>query len=203
MIVPEAEASSPLQIPTKLLLFVAVEDPGAHRESEAQATAPLRKQLAEARWTSPESQHGTLKFLGPTEADRLGEVKDLIASVAERHAPSPTKLSSLGAFPSRSRARVLWLGLEDPAGLLTSLAADLESSFEPLGWQPERRSFTPHLTLARFKTPQRLPELPELTGLELESFEVDKIVLYQSRLHPKGARYEPLTDFALARRESS
>lgn len=74
-----------------------------------------------------------------------------------------------------------------------SLAAELVRGFEPLGYEPEKRSFTPHLTLARFKVPARLEDqLASVTLPEAEPFVVDTLELFRSHLHPKGARYEVL-----------
>ena len=96
------------------------------------------------------------------------------------------------------RARVLWVGLDDPAGLLAALARDLEAALVPLGFEAEPRAFTPHLTLARFKPPASvagvLSDEPRVTA---PSFEVGHLALYRSHLHPKGARYEVLATIPL------
>lgn len=94
--------------------------------------------------------------------------------------------------------RVLWVGLDDPQGLLAKLAADLERAFEPLGYPTEERAFRPHLTLARFKNPIRLDQpLPVLEAERFGRFAADELQLFQSHLHPHGARYEALARFRL------
>jgi 2'-5' RNA ligase len=106
----------------------------------------------------------------------------------------------LGAFPSEKRARVLWAGIRDEAGLTEGLASDLDQAFEPLGFATEARSYTSHLTLARLKVPRKLPDLPPISARTSEPFEVRDIVLFRSRLSPKGARYDVLERFALQAR---
>ena len=183
----------------RLRLFVAASLPQAHLESVAATTVGLRERWPQARWTDPANQHVTLKFLGWTSSDLFDEVVEVVGSVADRHGPATLRLGGLGVFPSRSRARVLWIGLEDPAGVLASLARDLDEGFEPLGFSTEKRPFRSHLTLARFRQPERITEeLPEIDLRDLPAFEVTAVDLFRSHLHPKGARYEVVGSFALS-----
>lgn len=181
----------------KLRLFAAVRVPEEHRRRIDHSTRALREALPRARWVSLENQHVTLKFLGWTPSDRLGALAEVFEIAAAGRARSECSIAQLGAFPRARRARVLWVGLDDPAALLSGLATDLEASLEPLGYRREERPFTPHLTLARFKVPQRvehlLPQLPD----DLPPFPVDRLELFRSRLHPTGARYEPIACYEL------
>ena len=178
-------------------LFVAADVPQDHLQWVRDKSGPLRSSLPAARWTEPGAQHVTLKFLGATPVELVDSVIGAIAPAASGRWPAPVSLTELGAFPSRRRARVLWMGLEDPSGLLTGLAADFDHGLRPLGYEPEKRAFTPHLTLARFKSPSPLPEDATLVADELQPFTVDRVTLWRSRLHPSGARYEVVRSFAL------
>ncbi len=181
-----------------LRLFVAVTIPEEHRRAVDERLAPVRRQLSGARWVPVENQHVTCKFLGSTPADRLDAVNGVCRMVAAGRAPAELRLGGIGAFPSRKTVRVLWVGLHDPDGLLAGLAADLDQAFEPLGYAAEARRFTPHLTLARFRTPARLGSLPDLVVEDLEPFPIESLELYRSRLSPSGARYERMGRFQLA-----
>ena len=180
----------------KLRLFVAAEVPELHRDWVQEETKPWRETMSGARWTDPRNQHLTLKFLGWTPAERLDDVAAACEKVAGVHRSASLRLSSAGTFPNASRARVLWIGVQDPAGLLAALAGDLDRALEPLGFAIEPRSFTAHLTLARFKNPARL-EVPELDVSALGGFEVDSIGLWRSRLARAGAEYELLQRWPL------
>lgn len=173
----------------KLRLFTAVVVPRPQLEWLDAAVADL-KTLPGARWTAVENQHVTLNFLGWIEAGLFGEVTAAVDEVARAHAPAEASLTALGAFPKPRRARVLWVGLADPAALLPALTHDLGDRLRGVGYQPEDRGYTAHLTLARFKTPRSLDgvlrELPSPPG----PFAVDRITLFRSRLSPSGARYE-------------
>jgi RNA 2',3'-cyclic 3'-phosphodiesterase len=180
-------------------LFVAVSVPPRLLEALAAVTEELHGTLPGGRWSPPENQHVTLKFLGSTPADQVEEIAAAIGLVAASHEPASLRLSGLGTFPSRRRARVLWAGLEDGAGLLVSLAAALDDALTPLGFEPEKREFTPHLTLARWRTAIPLREsLRELPPTATEAFRVEAVELFRSHLSSRGARYELLMSWPLA-----
>ncbi len=182
----------------RLRLFVAISLPRAHLERIDEQIASFRDKVSKARWAPLENQHVTLKFLGTTPSDRLADVESVCSVVAASHAPATLSLGALGAFPSRNRVRVLWVGLHNGDSLLARLAADLDQGFEPLGYPTESRAFTPHLTLCRFKIPVPLKGgFPSIETSDLESFEIDSIELFRSHLSPKGARYERLQEFPL------
>ena len=178
-------------------LFVAADVPAAELAAVDEAVAELRSRLPPplGRWAPPENRHVTLKFLGPTDADKVPRISQSVRELVSRRAPAQVALQRLGAFPSARRARVLWVGLSDPTGLLANLANDLDQALEALGFPIEKRDFTPHVTLARLRPPVRLelpPEVPEATP-----FDIAEVNLFRSHLHPRGARYELLEAFPL------
>lgn len=173
----------------KLRLFTAVRIPRPQLEWLDAAIGDL-KGLPGARWTTVDNQHVTLNFLGWVASSLLERVAAAVDEVAALHAAAEVSLDGLGAFPRLRRARVLWAGLADPAGLLPALADDLGQRLRAIGYEPEDRAYTPHLTLARFKVPRPLEGmLPDLPGAP-DAFSVDRITLFRSRLSPAGARYE-------------
>lgn len=183
----------------KWRVFVAASLPGPLLDALDVAVAPLRDKLRNARWTTPDSQHLTLKFLGWAPSDRIAELERVCRVVAGSHRPADVTLTSLGAFPSQRRVRVLWMGIDDPAELLAKLAADLDEAFEPLGFAAEGRPYSPHLTLARFKLPVPLKSgFPELEAPPHDPVVIEQIELFRSHLSPKGARYEVLESFPLS-----
>lgn len=187
-----------MNLPERLRLFVAARVPKRHLRSIDDAVVDLKRDLSGARWVALENQHVTLKFLGATYSDRLDAVRSVCKLAAKSRASSQVSVTGLGAFPSTRRARVLWVGLDDPAGVLADLAQDLSDSFEPLGYAAEKRAFTPHLTLARFNVPARLEDsLPDVP--ELERFTIDRIELLRSHVARGGARYEVLESFMLGK----
>lgn len=180
-------------------LFVAIDVPDEIRSAiESEIVDQLRDRVPGARWTRPEGRHLTLKFLGNVDADRVESIGEALRATASRHSSFEASFEVVGGFPNLRRPRVLWIGVGEGAKLMSALAQDVESGLEPLGFEPEGRPFQGHLTLARFKQPRSIA-VPEI-AVQLNRFAVNEIVLFESRLHPKGARYEAVRRFALGGR---
>lgn len=179
-----------------LRLFIAIDLPEDVRELVDRSVGPIRERYPQGRWVPVRNQHVTLKFLGATWPRLVEEVVATVGSVAARHRPFETRVSGLGAFPSVRRARVLWAGLEDPAGRLAAIAADLDAALVK-DFPPEKRPFAAHLTVARFDPPVPLAEDLTEVGLESRPFEVAWLVVYRSHLQRPAPVYEPLATFPL------
>ncbi|MGZ8624657.1 MAG: RNA 2',3'-cyclic phosphodiesterase [Actinomycetota bacterium] len=179
-----------------LRLFVAIDLPEDVRALVEDGVAPFRERFPRARWVPTRSQHVTLKFLGTTWPRLVDTVIQGVGEVAATHVPFETRVAELGAFPSARRARVLWIGLEDPAGRLAAIAAGLDEKLAK-DFEPEKRAFTPHLTVARFDPPVRLEEDLDQIGVESRPFGVEWLVLYRSHLQRPAPVYEPIATFPL------
>src|SRR5262249_11379834 len=150
------------------------------------------------RWTRRTGWHVTVKFLGWTPPRLLAEVDAAVGAAASGSPPFETAITGIGAFPSATRARVLWAGLDDGDGRFAQIVERLEDLLRPVV-EPEARSFTPHLTLARIEPPRRLSEfVPALLEADVasERFRIDRLVLYRSHLSSSGATYEAVRDAA-------
>lgn len=177
-----------------LRLFVAVDVPADVQSGLDEALAPYRDRIPGARWTGRSGWHVTLKFLGTTWPRLVDDVAAAVAESAAASAAFDTALTEIGAFPSPRRARVLWAGLSDEAGHFAEMVKRLDDLLEE-HFVPEKRAFTPHLTVARLAPPRAMDEFaPDLVGKAVASrtFRVEDLVLYRSHLSPKGATYEPL-----------
>jgi len=152
---------------------------------------------ADARWTRPEGIHLTLKFLGEISDEQVAEVARALRQI-KSFEPFSVVVRGFGFFPDARRPRVFWAGLDAPAAL-AELAARVESAMAPLGFPPENRTFSPHLTLARFKVPRPQAKLQELVrgqgGAVLGGFEVSECFLWESQLLPQGAQYRKVLSF--------
>jgi 2'-5' RNA ligase len=171
-----------------LRLFVALELPEAARA----ALVAFRDAAADpAIWrpVAPEAIHLTLAFLGrrpPSDVPAIGRV------LRDSAGPAP-RLSLGGALllPPR-RARVLCAVVADPDGTLGSLQARVSDGLAAAGvYVPEKRPFRAHATVARLRPRSRAPRSVEAAPEPL-AFDGEALTLFESRLHPHGARYEPL-----------
>lgn len=145
--------------------------------------------------------HVTLKFLGDTNADMVPMIEEVLERLCEPLFPFEVECRRVGVFPAPEKPRILWAGLDKKsAEVLGLLQKALERDLEKLGFAKESRPYHPHVTLARVKS-RRAPSFAEL----IEPYEVvgfgksfvKDIVLYQSHLDHRGARYEVLRRFAL------
>lgn len=178
-------------------LFVALDLDTAVINRLQQALNAYRERAPQARWTRIESLHLTLKFIGEVPATDEERVTAALEQIRQK--PFPLEFSGLGAFPQARHPRVFWAGIR-PSTELEQLAHSIEQLLLPLGIAAENRAFSPHLTLARGRTPDELrplmPLLQETTphwGRQI----ADRYYLYQS--HPsRGAyQYEKRREFPL------
>jgi RNA 2',3'-cyclic 3'-phosphodiesterase len=187
-------------MPDAMRLFVAVDIPEDVREAVAALVGKLRHACGSARWVHVEGLHITLKFIGWTSPEDAEKIKSALAAVPFP-APIGMKFRGLGFFPNERRPRVLWAGIEAPPEL-AALAVAVESALLPLGIPREDRSFSPHLTLARFDSPsglRRLHAAIESAGdIEFGSCIATEFYLYQSVLKRGGAEYTRVATFPSA-----
>jgi len=173
-------------------LFAAVPVSEPAREQILKLLGKLREAGWPVRWVHDEGLHMTLKFFGEVAPERLDVIAEALRFAAEGAEPLPLELGDLGAFPSRSRPRVLWVGVQAPAGL-ELLQDRIERGCEAIGFPPEGAPFQPHITLGRLREGQRLPSGgldDHAEGFEQVSFVAHQLVLYESLLTTGGLRYE-------------
>jgi len=186
--------------------FIAIPLPGPLLEKIAAVQRQLEKQTPprSVRWVHIEGIHLTLQFLGDTPTDKLPGIQQALATVA-RLAPACTfAVGGLGCFPNPRRPRVVWIGVHEPTGRLAALQDAIEEVMAPLGYPPEGRGFTPHLTLGRVQQrasssdASRIGEVVASTQVErLAEVSADHFALIRSILKPAGAEYTVLEEFPL------
>ena len=131
------------------------------------------------------------------EESRAARVLDALGSPLRTPA-FHLEVSGFGAFPPSGSPRVLWLGVTAGLRELAAAHAEIGSRLEPLGFAPEGRAYSAHLTVARIKTPfearerRLLHDALHATSAEAGACRVESLTVYKSRTAPKGAVYEPL-----------
>jgi RNA 2',3'-cyclic 3'-phosphodiesterase len=192
---PAPTASKPVRT------FVAVFPPPEIRAAAiAGARETVRRLGDRVRWIKPENVHLTLKFLGDVREEALGNLCAPLGEICARHAPFDVGLVGLGAFPSARRARILWVGVGAGSDQLRALAADLDAAFASLGFEREKRSYAPHMTLGRVRGRPASFDLPSDAGDHL-GFRVRRVELVESTLAPEGAVYGTVRAFALGEKK--
>lgn len=182
-------------------LFVAMDIPEETRRAIRELISRLQPVARGAKWVRPEGIHITLKFIGWTEDDNLAQIKEHLSRVPHR-AAIPVAFRNFGFFPNERRPRVFFVGI-DAGAELARLAADIESQLAPLKIPKEERAFTPHLTLARFKTNEGVPQMQKmLTSMPMRDFgamHATEFHLYQSMLKSNGAIYTKLASYSFVK----
>lgn len=147
-----------------------------------------------ARWQSFEQLHMTLRFIGETSETAATDIDLALQGV--RVDPFEVAAKGVGVFGTGKRPRIIWAGLkpEAPLGLLHQR---IESALIRTGLAPDRRKYSPHITLARLKNRAgRLDRfVAEHSDLTSDSWTIDRITLFRSHLARKGAIYEPLAHY--------
>jgi 2'-5' RNA ligase len=173
-------------------LFIAIELP----ESTAAALHTYSLALAQqvppraVKWVDAANMHLTLVFLGETEPEKVRLVQAVMNVAAASHSPFSLKPTVLGCFPNASRPRTIWAGLAGEVKVAQSLKKTLDAGLEPLGWEPEKRPFAPHLTLGRVKDEGRgRVSLNWGQPVPAQPFSVNAIHLIESQLRPTGPVY--------------
>ena len=100
-----------------------------------------------------------------------------------------------GGFPNLNRPRVIWVGLKKGSEELKTLSKSIDNELEKLGFQKEKRGFSPHLTIGRVKNIYNIHEfVKKMNSVEFKggSFTADEILIMKSDLKPTGAVYTKL-----------
>ena len=185
--------------------FIAIELPDELKLGLTQLEAQLKMSKQPwVKWVDPYSIHLTLKFLGSIAADKISEIIGVIEVATQGIPPFRLEVKDLGVFPSLRRVRVAWVGISGEVDKLSQLQQHLESNLARLGFAPESRPFTPHLTLARLHNRASLDErqsfgqLIATTRFETTyTIKVDAINLMRSQLTREGAIYSQISSVRL------
>ncbi len=145
-------------------------------------------------WTKPGNWHITLKFLGDVDNDQVVKLKNYLSGISFKNFALHAHKS--GFFGSRGQYRIFWLGVYGEVQKLILLAENLDKGLVDLGFEPEKRPFKAHLTLARIKNFDKSDPWKDLSywvdGLDWPAFNAERVNLWQSILSPRGPTYKVL-----------
>jgi RNA 2',3'-cyclic 3'-phosphodiesterase len=189
-------------------LFIGIELPDVLRYNVAAVASRVREDItraapdAQIRWVPPSNLHITVWFLGEVRDPR---VEPLVAALTPPldTRTFPLRIGGGGAFPRTGAPRAIWLGLTTGREGLISVHEQLRGRLVPLGFAPEARPYSPHLTIARVK--EALPrdaramrDLLREVAADVGECEVRCATLFVSRPTRTGAEYQPLCRVQLA-----
>ena len=162
----------------------------------------FQQELSDARisWVSPLNLHLTLKFFGDTPIQDISAILEALHLSATALPPFSFTVEGCGTFGSLRQPNVIWLGIKN-AKMLTELYYSVNQQLAPLGFVPDKKLFTPHLTIGRIKS---IGDTLTLRSLEsqfsTETFatvRTESFYLMESFLRPQGPVYKVVEEFKL------
>lgn len=172
-------------------LFVALALPDQCR----QRLVALGGGIDGARWVDVRDLHITLRFVGEVSELVIDDIVQALGGI--RAAPVEIALNGAGQFASKARVRAVWVGVEKSQGLI-ALHEKVDRALIRIGLSPERRKYTPHVTIGRMNgaRPNHVQRWLEVNGaFSALPFKAHSFVLYESRLGRRGADYTPVAEF--------
>lgn len=176
--------------------FIAIELPDSVHDHLAVLQSRMAHLGRAVRWTRPQSIHLTLKFLGEVPDPQIPEICAAARRVADEFPVFDLEVAGVGCFPPRGPVRIVWAGVHQPPPPLLECQKKCEAACADLGFAPENRPYSPHLTIGRVNDSAAGPRIREaLRQLETFSagrFTADELTVFQSDLRPTGPIYTPL-----------
>jgi 2'-5' RNA ligase len=151
---------------------------------------------ASLKLVKPHNLHVTLRFLGNITQSMIDQIHEKMKEVS--FTPFDIEIKGMGVFPNMRHIKVIWVGIHKGADELTNVFDQLEPRLQGLGFRPDRKGFTPHLTIARVKGGRHKAELvkriQELSDREFGIVKGECLRLKRSVLTPKGPIYSILKE---------
>ncbi len=181
--------------------FIAIKLPSDVRVQIESYVQNLARYTKMVRWVKSDSLHLTLKFLGEIEYSKLEIIKSRLERVDLVGSSFDIKIIGSGCFPGHKKPQVFWLGVDRNAvSHLSEIQFWLEEVLSQVGFEKEKRRFSPHLTIGRVKGNESFSELYSYLDrhqFSSKKFRVENIFLIRSILKPTGAEYEVLGTYPL------
>jgi len=188
------------QFPDGVRAFVALRVSDEVEAALAEFVESMRASSSGVRWVRPANLHLTLRFLGDrVAAEQLDRLNHALEEIAGDTPPFVVEVRGTGTFPNSERPQVVWVGLV--SGALEELARRVEAAAVRCGFRPERRPFSPHLTIGRVRHRRGWATvrhaLTEAAERDFGTTRADSMVLYRSVLGPESSTYTELARYAL------
>ncbi len=188
----------------QMRLFVAVNFPFEIKKALGSFIQDLKKIKADMKWVEPENLHLTVQFLGNVSEEQAPAVTAALNRAAARIAPFTLRLGGIGVFPSREKPRVFWAGAGGDTAALLELSRQVQRELGVLGFAAAKNKFSPHLTLARLRSPAGFAEVMDRAEKAAEnrvfgSAKISTVDLMLSELGPRGPKYFTLARAPLTR----
>jgi len=180
--------------------FLAIRLPEPIHKELKSIQERLKETDTKVKWVTPHNIHLTLKFLGNIESRDVERIDGMVSKIVAKESHLILRAEGVGAFPHIRSPRVIWVGISGEVDRLRDIHRRMEGELETIGFRPEERTFSPHLTIGRVKTKVHKTLLDRLVALKdylSQPFKVGEIILFKSDLYPHGPIYTPLKTMPL------
>lgn len=167
--------------------FVSIDLPPSIKEYLASLQKPG---IYWIKWLKPQNMHITLNFLGDIDEREIANARLILSEVAGNHQAFLLELNQI-----KQERDMLWI-MPSQSGEIDAIQDELKHRLKHSRLDKrERRSFQPHVLLAKSKTGRYMKWRPE--NFRPVGFEVDGLQLYESELTPGSATHRLIQSFAL------
>ena len=180
--------------------FLSIPVPLEVRSKKNMLYSTLEESPAKINWVKNVQLHLTIKFLSHTPESIIEKIINEVGSVTSTLRPFEIIIESTGCFPIKERPRALWMGVNGNLDPLYDLFTKIESALDLLGFPKEQQGYTPHITLARIKYPQKwTPDISTFLKSSYDpiDFPIDRVQFFSSELLPSGTVHTLLKSFPL------
>ena len=161
------------------------------------AQALLVQTGADLKLVEPQNIHITVRFLGDITPDTAEKIFEEMKKI--QFTPFNVQISGLGVFPDLHYPRVVWAGMTEGADQLKNVFTQLEPRLQGLGFTPDPKGFSPHLTIARVRSGTNKTQLAEFinknANYDFGAIKAECLRLKKSDLTPKGPIYSTFKEF--------
>lgn len=177
--------------------FIAIELDKEIKQSLSIAQEQLKKTEADVKWVKHENLHLTIKFLGEVDEKKISKINECLKEIAQKTDAFDIQIDHFGLFPDSKFPRVIWAGTELGKDNLKKLSDLTEDAFVKLKFPKEKKKFSAHFTLGRFRSLKNKDALlEELNKIKLVSLKqkCKSIILFKSTLTSGSPIYEKLKE---------
>ena len=180
--------------------FLAIELSQALKDEASSFVEHFQKDNSGFRFIPSQNWHLTLRFLGQVKTDKLEVLQNRLPEALKGIQPFLISLEGFGTFGSGKAPRILWIGIGGDLAELSTLKMKLDQMLQKMHFKIEKRSYHPHITVARAKEGiSNQPLLPVAVFKSQVTDRIDNVTLFRSDLLPGGAQHCPLKRFPLQR----
>ena len=188
--------------PASIRSFFACEISPELRKNIEKLQSELKAVLPRSvKWVNPGNIHLTIKFIGEFNPSHRNKLETSLTKALETIKPFKIAIKGLGVFPSFSKPRIIWLGINAEKEL-AQLVQIVNQECIYIGYPREKRSFSAHITIGRVKSYTNsedrksiADEIKSRGSIIIGSQTIESLLFIKSNLTPSGPIYKNLSIF--------